>query len=186
MSITSAAESNDQPANTISPQLTAGRPRRPFNCPQTDKTIPKLTKIATSNPTISRKTLNFLPISTPENKLASKSSLQPFRQSARQPTQAIESQHRRTQSNRIEQTRTRRTVNNRRDILPSADKITPKADRITPRLAKSDHFCPPRTNDLLKNTGFRLDPAPQKKSCRNTLLQLPTARPRLTAIHRLG
>ena len=168
MSITSAAESNGRPANSISPQLIAGPPRRPFNRPQTDKTIPNLTKIATSNPTISRKTLNFLPTSQPENSLASRLSLQPFRQSARQPTQAIQSQHPRTRSNEIEQTRTRRTANNRRGILPSTDRITPKLATITPKLAKSDHFCPPRTDDLLQNTGFPRDLRRQEKKIAET------------------
>lgn len=178
MSIALRAELQRQPVHTIFSQSIAhpsSRSSQSLNPPQTDKTTSKLTKTAHSKLTISRKTLNFLPTSQPENNLASRLSLQPFRQSARQPTQAIQSQHRRTRSNEIEQTRTRRTANNRRGILPSTDKITPKANNITPKLAtftpklaKSDHHCPPRTDDLLQNTGFPRDLRHQEKKIAET------------------
>lgn len=64
MTVAPPSRPHGLPADSNSPPAVARPSNCPQNCSQTDNTISKLSKIAPSNLTISRKTLGFLAIRT--------------------------------------------------------------------------------------------------------------------------
>ena len=164
--------SQRQPANTILLRSISRLSSQSPNAPQTDKTTSKLTKTAHSKPTISWKTLNFLPISAPEEKMSNQLSLEPINRYPRQRTQVRTSRQGRPLPNKIEQIRTRGTPNRRACVLPSTDKSTPKP-------AKIDQNCAPQIGRFpAKHCVSSRSAAPGKNDRRNTIRLLPLPRPR--------
>ena len=161
MTVSLSARPRCRPGKPIRPQSIARLSSQSLNPSQTDKTSSKLTKTVHSNPTISLKMLNFLPISAPEEKFSDQLSLEPINRSPRQPTQVRTSQQGRPLPNNIEQIRTRGMPNRRGCVLPSTDKSTPKP-------AKIDQNCAPQSDDLLRNTGFPRDLRRQEKMTAET------------------